>query len=378
MSNKLIRKSIVFVTLLALFSLLFISCSSSAESLTSVVSKDPKFDSAVLTLTANDFANAGYAFGDSLDISFGNGYTLNDVPYYNGYYVKTGEPVVVAYPSNEYVLITYNNRGIWSQAGLSDDCTVELKLNTAGKYTATYEALSQSYSLDRSTYESDEIFANFRALSGGSMKDNFIYRGASPVDNSRNRASYADKLLESVGIVCVIDLADSESDMQGYIASDDFDSPYTKSLYEEGHDILLSMGSNYDSDNYKTCFAAGLRHMLECGGPVYIHCMEGKDRTGFVCLVLEALAGADYNEMCSDYMTTYANYYGITEDKAYDKYSAVVSLYFDSFMEYLSGISSDDVEALKSHSYRDDAVKYLKGCGLTDEEISGITSFISK
>ena len=42
-------------------------------------------------------------------------------------------------------------------------------------------------------------------------------------------------------------------------------------------------------------------------GPCYIHCTEGKDRTGFVCLLLEALCGANYGELRDDYMTTYAN-----------------------------------------------------------------------
>lgn len=88
--------------------------------------------------------------------------------------------------------------------------TAEITLNTAGKYLATFEVLGQSYSINRNNYESDEIFANFRAMSGGNLKENFIFRGASPVDNSRNRAAVANKLLENAGIKCVIDLADSK------------------------------------------------------------------------------------------------------------------------------------------------------------------------
>ena len=44
-------------------------------------------------------------------------------------------------------------------------------------------------------YESDEAFASFRAMSGGNLKDRFIYRGASPVDINRNRAAVADVLV---------------------------------------------------------------------------------------------------------------------------------------------------------------------------------------
>lgn len=340
------------------------------------ISEDTKFNSVILSLTAEDFNENGIYFGDSCDIAFSNGYSLTDVPYYNGYYVKTGDPVIVAYPKNQYVLITNNNRGMWTEAGLSSDITVEITLNTAGKYKATYEALGQDYSIDRNEYDSDIQFANFRALQGGNLKKDLIYRGASPVDNSRNRASYADKLIKENGINCIIDLADSTEDMEGYIASTDFKSDYARSLYESGKTILLSMSSNYDAQSYKESVASGLRHMLKCGGPVYIHCMEGKDRTGFVCLLLEALAGASYEEMCNDYMTTYDNYYKITKENTPERYEAVVSLYFDAFMEYLYG--TDDIDVLKSADYTDAAKDYLKACGMSDDEIISVISFMTE
>ncbi len=348
----------------------------STPTLTASISKDPKFDSAVLSLTADDFSQAGFSFGDSCDIEFSNGYSLTDVPYYNGYYVKTGDPVVVAYPKNEYVLIANNNRDLWTPAELDSSCTVKITRNTAGKYLATYEALGQSYSTDRSTYESDEAFANFRAMSGGNLKENFIFRGASPVDNSRNRASVADSLLKQSGIQCVLDLADSEADMETYLASEDFHSDYTKSLYEQGRVALLSMSANYDSDAYKASVAQGMRHLLKYSGPAYIHCMEGKDRTGFVCLLLEALVGASYDEMCADYMETYANYYNISKDETPDRYNAVVSLYFDSFIEYLAG--TNDAAQLQTADYTDAAKEYLTSCGMTALEIEQLVTLLSK
>ena len=349
------------------------------ETLTATISKDPKFDSAVLSLTEKDFSEAGFALGDSFYVEFSNGYTITDVPYYNGYYVKTGDPVIVAYPKNEYVLIAANNRDFWTPAALEDGDTVEITLTATGKYRATYEALGQSYSMDRKDYESDEAFANFRAMSGGNLKENFLYRGASPVDNSRNRAAVADALVAQAGITCIIDLADSKADMEEYIGSEGFSSEYTKSLYEKGRITLLAMGANYDSDEYKESVAEGMRHLLKYGGPAYIHCMEGKDRTGFVCLLIEALMGADYDEMCADYMTTYENYYGITKAETPERYEAVVSLYFDSFMEYLA-VTEDtaDTAKLKSADYEKGAKSYLTACGMTDEEIARLVELLSK
>ncbi len=348
----------------------------SATTLTATVTEDQKHGSAILSLSEDDFNAAGFAFGDSCSLVFSNGYTLDDVPYYNGYYVKTGSPVIVAYPGNDYVKIALNSGEFWTAANLEEGCTVEITCQTAGKYLSTYEVLGINYSTDRSDYESDEAFANFRAISVSTMKENFVYRGASPVNNEKNRASIVDDLLEENGISYIIDLADSDEEMQAYFDSEDFDSEYTKSLYEEGYDIVLSMGVSYSSDSYKASVAEGMRHLLKYGGPVYIHCTEGKDRTGFVCTLLEALVGTGYDEMCQDYMTSYKNYYNVTEDETPDSYNAIVSLYFDSFMEYLYG--TDDLETLKAADYTESAKKYLTDCGMTEDEIEQLIVLLSK
>ena len=53
--------------------------------------------------------------------------------------------------------------------------------------------------------------------------------------------------------------------------------------------------------------------LIQHDGPVYIHCTAGKDRTGFVCMALEALAGASYQQIGDDYIITYDNYCTIRE-----------------------------------------------------------------
>ncbi len=61
--------------------------------------------------------------------------------------------------------------------------------------------------------------------------------------------------------------------------------------------------------------------ILDNDGPYYIHCLEGKDRTGYVCMVIEALCGASYEELVEDYFITYHNYYGI--EKGTSKYDLI-------------------------------------------------------
>ena len=340
------------------------------------VYENAKFHSAVVDIRIDDFNNLGFTLGDSCDVLFSNGYSLEDVPYYNGYYVKNAAPVIVAYPNDTYLTITLNNTGIWSLAGLEYGDKVNITLKEKGKYLSTQEALSQNYSLLREEYDNDEEFSNFRVLKGGKLKDNLFYRGASPVDNSRNRAKITDSLLEKYGIGYVIDLADSEEDMETYLKEENFDSPYTKSLYGEDRISFLALGSGYTTQAYKESLVIGLKSLLGNDGPYYIHCMEGKDRTGFVSMLILALAGASYEEMCLDYMKTYENYYKITRNGSKEKYDAIVSLYFDSFIQAIYDI--DDVSTYKNMDFTRYAKDYLVDGGMTDEEVDALIKKICK
>ncbi|MCQ2470587.1 MAG: tyrosine-protein phosphatase [Clostridia bacterium] len=343
---------------------------------TSTIVRDPKYDSATVALSPEEFEKAGFKLGDSCDISFENGYTIEDVPFYNGYYVKNNEPVVVAYPGFKNISITYNNVGICAVAKLTDGDKVTIRLNKQGKYSDIQDTLGQVYSFNYADYDSSEQFCNFRALTGGNLKEDFLFRGASPVDNSRGRAAYTDKLLKDNGITFVVDLADSEEDMQGYMKDKDFASPYSASLHENNQIALLSMGSGYQSKEYEQKVADGMKAMIQSKGPVYLHCMEGKDRTGFVCFLLEALAGASYEEMRADYMKTYENYYSVSEKQTPEKYNAIAELYFDAFVEFLHG--TDNKEELVSADYVQDAKNYLIDGGMSKAEVEQLREFITK
>ena len=137
---------------------------------------------------------------------------------------------------------------------------------------------------------------------------------------------------------------------------------------------LLNMSADYASADFKQKLASGLKKMLSSEGPVFIHCMEGKDRTGFVCCLLESLAGASYDEMLDDYMMTYENYCGITKQDSPEKYDAIASLYFDAFIAFLHGTEEHGAAG----DYTQDAVSYLSGGGMTAEEINALREMITK
>ena len=372
-------KKLILTILLGVSVLRGIYCGVSSEKVIEIeatVNCDPKLKSAMVSLSSEQFEAAGFQLGDSCDIYFEDGYTLKDVPYYTGFYVKSRMPVIVAYPGISYIAVSLKNSEFWDAAGLTEGEKVTFRLNEAGKYRATQEALDQVYSFDRADYESDAAFCNFRALSGGTLKEDLIYRGASPVDNSRKRAACTSGLLEEHDIGFIFDLADSEESIQTYLTADDFDSDYVLSLYENDRVALLNTGIDFQSDHYRQQVVMGLRSYLRSDGSAYIHCLEGKDRTGFVCALLEALAGATYDEMLADYMETYKNYYGVPAEGTPEKYQAIVRLYFDELMAYLHG--TEDVELLRQADYSEDAAAYLQCGGMTEEELAMLLNRITE
>lgn len=47
---------------------------------------------------------------------------------------------------------------------------------------------------------------------------------------------------------------------------------------------------------------------LKCGRPVYFHCLQGADRTGYLSMLLEGLLGVGYSDIIKDYeLTTFYN-----------------------------------------------------------------------
>ena len=75
---------------------------------------EPEFGGAYITMTIDDFNNMGFQYGDSLDITFSNGYKMTDVPYYSGYFAPTGSQFLVGYPGYDYIkAVISNGEDLW-------------------------------------------------------------------------------------------------------------------------------------------------------------------------------------------------------------------------------------------------------------------------
>ncbi len=337
---------------------------------------EPEFGGVYLTMTIDDFNARGFRYGDSVTITFSNGFTMDDLPYFSGYYVNVGEPLLVAYPGYDYIKAAINyGKDVWEFAGLDDSMTASVTLKERGKYLDVQEASDIHYFDEREKYPSDAVFANFRAVNVGRLSENVLYRSASPCDNQHNRAAYVDALVKEAGINCVVDLADNEAKVQKYMAADDFHSPYWLSLYENGRVILLSMSMNFQAEDFKAKICDGLRAISAQEGPYLVHCTEGKDRTGFMCMLLEALAGASYRELVNDYMITYDNYYKITEQSDKAKYDTILNRNLVAMIRYIVNDDSVDITTADLSAY---ARSFLLSIGMTDAEIDAVLKRIAR
>ena len=350
---------------------------------------DPKFGQVFLDISIENFDKLGFEYGDSVHAIFSNGFTLLDIPYHSGYSTKTGEPLLVSYPGTEHPALCRNNwHPLWNEAALKDGDKVTIILNKKNKFSVTEEVLKLRYSTSREDFKTDKIFANFRPVLGGSLKENLIFRGVSPFDNRYNRAQAADDLIKREKIDFLINLADKEDTVKDLIKRNQSKNNYSFSLYNKGKCTNLGLTCNYRSEGYAGRAVDGLKKYIEyCKKSdnrkplkLYVHCLEGKDRTGFVCAVLQMLCGASYEEILDDYMMTYENYYGITKKSAFDKYMAIKDFKFDDFVDYLVQTYGD--ENLKKEGPAKSFIKaaegYLKFGGMTEKQIEDLKKIISR
>lgn len=139
--------------------------------------------------------------------------------------------------------------------------------------------------------------------------------------------------------------------------------------------IPLAMAMNFSADDFKTKIVQGFTAMLDQQGPYLVHCTEGKDRTGFICMLIEALAGASYQEIADDYMKTYDNYYKITEEKDKKKYDIILEMNLDAMIKAVVGDEKVDIKKADLKQY---ARNYLIGAGMPQNKADQFISMISR
>ena len=368
-----------------------------------------------VNISIKDFIALGFEFGDACSVVLENDlyrYEFKSVPFYNGYYTKTGVPLLCGYgyavkenrgddyqytrTDYPYLRFCFNNREMWNLLHLTTDMKCTITLVDRGGYDYEQKLVGGlTYSKDFEDYEAkdgvtkEEVFANFRAVRSDAVRENVLFRSASPFDNANNRAPYVNELAKANGIDYVLDLADSEKKIEKYKEDEVWpELDYSRQLLDDGRVCLMAMSAAYEGAAYQSALARGLESALEHKATkILFHCTEGKDRTGFVGVVLESLCGASYEEMRDDYMITYDNYYNLTEESDKTAYDYIVELKFNDMIDYLltfdpsleaQGDGTYDLAAVTPENYAAAARNLLIKAGMSEENLQALTALLKK
>ena len=330
-----------------------------ASTLESTVSKIEK-GNVTLTIKASQALEA-FARGDILSVAFNN--QTVDMPLVTSYSeIDSGTTGFVAREAKDTCVLVTNMGNFAETYGVTESTSFSISLKQAGGYLEDLRMRDLSYTDERSDFSglSDAEFANFRVVGTTGMGKNVLYRGATPIDPKHKRNTYADAALREAGVKTILNLSNTEEEAVAFLG-------YADTYYASVSHLALGMGYDFESADFREKLASGLRFLANNDGPYYAHCLEGKDRTGFVVAVLECLMGASYDEMIADYMTTFTNYYGIKPDDPRYDYNAQHGIVL-SLRRVFGG------EDLKGADLKTKAEEYLKGIGLTQDEVTAIRS----
>lgn len=359
-------KKCLCLILVALWLLSACACGETGETFEFAISRSEESNCIQLDVTEAEFLATGIELGDSVDVTLSNGFQCTDVPVFDGYYVKTGEMLICLYPGMDVPLLARAQKStVWDEANPDENTVARITLREKGAYKEIQSALSLRYENDPALFPSADVFANFREIRGGKLKEGIFYRSASPINNIFGRAKYANDFAEEYGITRFLDLSDNEQEILEQYAKSDFQSTYFQSIHEAGGVLALDLSPDFSSSDYQTKVASALLEVTASGEPTLIHCVEGKDRTGFVSMLLLALADGTVEEITADYMKTYENYYGITETSNPERYQIIVDLKLHDFFDYLQSLCGTD-------SIKDGVRAYLTGGGLTEAQVDEI------
>ena len=368
-----------------------------------------------VNISIPDFIALGFELGDACNVVLENDlyrYEFKSVPFYNGYYTKTGDPLLCAYgyatrenrgedyqytrTDYPYLRFCFNNREMWNLLHLTTDMKCTITLVAQGGYAYEQNLVGGlTYSKNFEDYEAkngvskEEVFANFRAVHSAAMKEDVLFRSASRFDNTNNRAPYVNALAKANGIDYVLNLADSQKKIDQYKEAEIWSElDYAQQLLDNDQVCLMAMSAAYEGAAYQSALVRGLSQALAHNATkILFHCTEGKDRTGFVGVVLESLCGASYEEMRDDYMITYDNYYSLTEASDKTAYDYIVELKFNDMINYLltfdpslqaKGDGTYDLAAVQPENYAVAAANLLSKAGMSGEDLQALTALLKK
>lgn len=373
------KKKTIYVAVLCCILFVLSGCAlfggKSAKQVTGTIMEIEKYGHAVLDISVKEFAEAGYAPGDIVTVEVGA--FQAEMPYYTGYYSKPKGLMVRGEDMEDTIALCINYGDFSEMAGakVGDQATITLK-EKAGALDIQEISSLEYLSYERSDFESDAVFANFRAVTAGNIAPETLYRGSSPINNKYGRAKVANQCVEEAKIATVLNLSDSDEKIKELFLTEDFESLYYRELYEGGHVLALDLASDFYSKEFSEKLIQGFEFLAENEPPYLLHCQEGKDRAGFATMLLESLTGAELDEIIADYMISFDNYFGVSEQSDAEKYHAIIENNLLEMLLHVTG--ADSMDSLRKVNMEEAATKYLLENGMEEEKLQILKDKLTK
>ena len=366
---KSIRKSLLVLAVIMLaLTVSFTAFAAGHNTVEGQVKEVQKYGNLTMDINPSEFYDAGFELGDMLTVTVGE--KELEMPFVTDYSDVDTNNLLVRHDKDADIIVVAINMGDFAktyEVEVGDELSFEMKEKEG--YLSGYLLHQLDRTNKRSDYTLDSVYANFRSIATTGINPGVVYRSSSPINNELNRAKYADELSEAVGIETVINLSDSKEKAEEYMAEQSQKSDYYRSLYEDGNVITLNMGVDVNGEDFGKKLAEGLRFMIENEGPYLIHCTEGKDRAGFMGVLLGALMDAEKQAIEDDYMQSYINYYGV--EKGTEKYNIIAEDVTEMLKVITGGKDPEHADLEKA------AEEYLMNGGMTKEQVNSLKNQLS-
>ena len=361
------RWSIASLTL-ALFLLCGVCAVAEAfEPIHATVTEVDQFGDIAFDKGQDDLDRIGLEYGDSVDLRFSGGQELKAVPYYSDFFGRMGDPSLVVFLGT--VKVGSVDCSLNEAVGAEPGETVTITLDQKGRYKAEYEAYNINNAAYRMEGQTDEAFLNAREVTAGNIRPGRLYRGASPFDPDFGRVELMALYLVEHNIGGILNLSNNQEKLASFKGLPD----HTDAMIDQGLVIACRLGVDYLDPDAMRNIGEGLVRLMALERPWLIHCNLGKDRTGVICAVLEALCGASYDEIEQDYMFSYDQLHNIDmnpESLQYRLYKARID-------DQLATMFSIRSEALPTADRRAAATDYLARCGMTQDQIDRLVDLLT-
>ena len=246
---------------------------------------------------------------------------------------------------------------------------------SAGGYTSNIHSFTVEDEAPRNLFVEgvDNIrdVGGWRTEDGGRVRQGMIYRSAHPNDEHRTVGS-GEMLITEAGLETIRALGiRTQIDLRSANNGDLTESPFgpevnyvleqftevpAEIIFDPTVDHIAMQSSLFSDENGRAAIADVMRHFAdEENYPIVVNCSAGRDRTGVITFLLNALLGVSEEDLFRDYM--FSNLSVKVEARTIENY-----------------LSNDlgQIEGYEGTTLSEKAYNYMLDIGLTEEEIDSI------